>query len=152
MKRDYQALALANSLDPKRFMKGGNKAGRVPELFAVSRPKTYRVALISDRSVRWSRHPVTCRIQLCQPRRNIGLARWWTVSSEMQTLAAMPSESMANYKAHAWITAKARGGRRGPSGRGRVSVAVVFRYAEADKGQVDIIHVRSLALLIVFVR
>lgn len=36
MKRDYQALALANSMDPKRFMKGGNKAGKVPETFAVS--------------------------------------------------------------------------------------------------------------------
>ena len=36
MKRDYQALALANSLDPKRFMKGGNKAGKIPESFAVS--------------------------------------------------------------------------------------------------------------------
>lgn len=35
MKRDYQALALANSMDPKRFMKGGNKAGKVPETFAV---------------------------------------------------------------------------------------------------------------------
>lgn len=36
MKRDYQALALANTLDPKRFMKGGNRAGKVPEHFAVS--------------------------------------------------------------------------------------------------------------------
>ena len=37
MKRDYQALALANSLDPKRFMKGGAKAAtKVPESFAVS--------------------------------------------------------------------------------------------------------------------
>jgi hypothetical protein len=36
MKRDYQALALANSLDPKRFMKGGNKLTKVPETFAVS--------------------------------------------------------------------------------------------------------------------
>jgi hypothetical protein len=36
MKRDYQALALANSLDPKRFMKGGNRAGKIPEAFAVS--------------------------------------------------------------------------------------------------------------------
>ncbi|ORY30600.1 Fcf2 pre-rRNA processing-domain-containing protein [Naematelia encephala] len=35
MKRDYQALSLANSLDPKRFMKGGNKAGKVPERFAI---------------------------------------------------------------------------------------------------------------------
>lgn len=36
MKRDYQALALANSLDPKRFMKGGGKSTKVPENFAVS--------------------------------------------------------------------------------------------------------------------
>lgn len=36
MRRDYQALALANSLDPKRFMKGGNRAGKVPDSFAVS--------------------------------------------------------------------------------------------------------------------
>jgi len=36
MKRDYQALALANSLDPKRFMKGGTKLSKVPESFAVS--------------------------------------------------------------------------------------------------------------------
>lgn len=36
MKRDYQALALANSLDPKRFMKGGTKLNKVPEAFAVS--------------------------------------------------------------------------------------------------------------------
>lgn len=36
MKRDYQALALANSLDPKRFMKGQGKLGRVPERFNVS--------------------------------------------------------------------------------------------------------------------
>jgi hypothetical protein len=35
MKRDYQALALANSLDPKRFMKGGGRANKVPEHFAV---------------------------------------------------------------------------------------------------------------------
>lgn len=35
MKRDYQALALANSLDPKRFMKGGAKLSKVPESFAV---------------------------------------------------------------------------------------------------------------------
>lgn len=35
MKRDYQALALANSMDPKRFMKGGLKTGKVPESFAV---------------------------------------------------------------------------------------------------------------------
>ncbi|ORX37166.1 hypothetical protein BD324DRAFT_681085 [Kockovaella imperatae] len=35
MKRDYQALALANSLDPKRFMKGGTKLTRVPETFAI---------------------------------------------------------------------------------------------------------------------
>ncbi|WOO76763.1 Deoxynucleotidyltransferase terminal-interacting protein 2 [Vanrija pseudolonga] len=35
MKRDYQALALANSLDPKRFMKGGNRGGKVPEKFAI---------------------------------------------------------------------------------------------------------------------
>jgi hypothetical protein len=38
MKRDYQALALSNSLDPKRFMKGGNSAGKVPERFQVSCP------------------------------------------------------------------------------------------------------------------
>lgn len=36
MKRDYQALVLANSLDPKRFMRGGNRAGKIPEKFAVS--------------------------------------------------------------------------------------------------------------------
>ncbi len=37
MKRDYQALSLGNSLDPKRFMKGGEKArGKIPEKFAVS--------------------------------------------------------------------------------------------------------------------
>jgi hypothetical protein len=36
MKRDYQALSLANSLDPKRFMKGGSKSGKIPEKFAVS--------------------------------------------------------------------------------------------------------------------
>jgi hypothetical protein len=37
MKRDYQALSLGNSLDPKRFMKGGEKGrGKVPEKFAVS--------------------------------------------------------------------------------------------------------------------
>lgn len=35
MKRDYQALALANSLDPKRFMKGGGKSTKVPENFAI---------------------------------------------------------------------------------------------------------------------
>ena len=38
MKRDYQALALATSLDPKRFMKGGTKLTKVPETFAVSTP------------------------------------------------------------------------------------------------------------------
>ncbi len=36
LKRDYQALSLSNSLDPKRFMKGGNAKGKVPEKFAVS--------------------------------------------------------------------------------------------------------------------
>jgi hypothetical protein len=36
MKRDYQALSLANTLDPKRFMKGGMKLNKVPENFAVS--------------------------------------------------------------------------------------------------------------------
>ncbi|WVW84987.1 hypothetical protein I302_107023 [Kwoniella bestiolae CBS 10118] len=35
MKRDYQALSLANSLDPKRFMKGGSKSDKVPESFAI---------------------------------------------------------------------------------------------------------------------
>jgi hypothetical protein len=35
MRRDYQALSLANSLDPKRFMKGGNRSGKIPETFAV---------------------------------------------------------------------------------------------------------------------
>jgi hypothetical protein len=40
MKRDYQALALANSLDPKRFMKGGTKLNKVPEAFAVSATDT----------------------------------------------------------------------------------------------------------------
>lgn len=36
MRKDYRALALANSLDPKRFMKGGSKSEKVPESFAVS--------------------------------------------------------------------------------------------------------------------
>jgi hypothetical protein len=44
MKRDYQALSLANSLDPKRFMKGGNRSGKIPETFAVSLPPS----LVSD--------------------------------------------------------------------------------------------------------
>ncbi|WWD18730.1 hypothetical protein CI109_103184 [Kwoniella shandongensis] len=35
MKRDYQALALANSLDPKRFMKGGSRSDKIPESFAI---------------------------------------------------------------------------------------------------------------------
>lgn len=35
MKRDYQALALSHTLDPKRFMKGGNRATKVPESFQV---------------------------------------------------------------------------------------------------------------------
>ncbi|WVR06583.1 hypothetical protein IAU60_003615 [Kwoniella sp. DSM 27419] len=35
MKRDYQALALANSLDPKRFMKGGSRSDKIPEAFAI---------------------------------------------------------------------------------------------------------------------
>ncbi|WVQ73476.1 hypothetical protein IAR50_003048 [Cryptococcus sp. DSM 104548] len=35
MKRDYQALSLANSLDPKRFMKGGSKNDKPPESFAI---------------------------------------------------------------------------------------------------------------------
>lgn len=36
MKKDYQALALRESLDPKRFMKGSSKRkGGVPEEFAV---------------------------------------------------------------------------------------------------------------------
>ena len=36
MRKDYQALALANSLDPKRFMKGSTKLSKVPQTFAVS--------------------------------------------------------------------------------------------------------------------
>jgi hypothetical protein len=50
MKRDYQALALANSLDPKRFMKGGAKATKVPESFAVSFsfPRSSELSLIAD--------------------------------------------------------------------------------------------------------
>lgn len=35
MRKDYQALALASSLDPKRHMKGGTKLNKVPETFAV---------------------------------------------------------------------------------------------------------------------
>ncbi|OCF37305.1 hypothetical protein I316_01214 [Kwoniella heveanensis BCC8398] len=35
MKKDYQALALTNSLDPKRFMKGGSRSDKVPESFAI---------------------------------------------------------------------------------------------------------------------
>lgn len=45
MKRDYQALALANSLDPKRFMKGGTKLSKVPDSFAVS--ATLRQGMLS---------------------------------------------------------------------------------------------------------
>lgn len=36
MRKDYQALSLANSLDPKRFMKGGSRSGKIPDNFAVS--------------------------------------------------------------------------------------------------------------------
>lgn len=43
MKRDYQALSLAASLDPKRFMKGGTKPGKVPEVFAVGHPLLLRM-------------------------------------------------------------------------------------------------------------
>ncbi|OXC70041.1 hypothetical protein AYX13_01387 [Cryptococcus neoformans] len=35
MRKDYRALALANSLDPKRFMKGGSKSEKIPESFAI---------------------------------------------------------------------------------------------------------------------
>ncbi|GMK53757.1 hypothetical protein CspeluHIS016_0103430 [Cutaneotrichosporon spelunceum] len=35
MRKDYQALHLSHTLDPKRFMKGGNKAGRAPERFQI---------------------------------------------------------------------------------------------------------------------
>ncbi|KAJ9116970.1 hypothetical protein QFC22_004628 [Naganishia vaughanmartiniae] len=35
MRRDYQAMNLANSLDPKRFMKGGAKSTKIPENFAI---------------------------------------------------------------------------------------------------------------------
>jgi hypothetical protein len=37
MKRDYQALALSNSLDPKRFLKGAasSSKNKVPERFAI---------------------------------------------------------------------------------------------------------------------
>ena len=64
MKRDYQALSLANSLDPKRFMKGGSKAGKVPEVFAVdltlnsSRAETDFGCRLDNC---WSRHD-TCRV------------------------------------------------------------------------------------------
>lgn len=42
MRRDYQALALSNSLDPKRFMKGGGKGNKIPESFAVSKLENER--------------------------------------------------------------------------------------------------------------
>jgi len=49
MRRDYQALSLANSLDPKRFMKGGNRSGKIPETFAVCLLSNWsRKMLISD--------------------------------------------------------------------------------------------------------
>jgi hypothetical protein len=49
MRRDYQALSLANSLDPKRFMKGGNRSGKIPETFAVCLLfNSSRKILISD--------------------------------------------------------------------------------------------------------
>ena len=46
MKRDYQALALANSLDTKRFMKGGAKSNKVPETFAVSTCSVLEVTVL----------------------------------------------------------------------------------------------------------
>jgi hypothetical protein len=49
MRRDYQALSLANSLDPKRFMKGGNRSGKIPETFAVCRfLRSWGKMLMSD--------------------------------------------------------------------------------------------------------
>jgi hypothetical protein len=83
MKRDYQALSLANSLDPKRFMKGGNRSGKIPETFAVSLPPS----LISDsegmelmiRLVHLSRHLVICRTLLSRARNNTDLVNWYRV-------------------------------------------------------------------------
>jgi len=58
MRRDYQALSLANSLDPKRFMKGGNRSGKIPETFAVCLLSNWsRKVLISDWNTRGSTTP-----------------------------------------------------------------------------------------------
>ncbi|BEI91067.1 uncharacterized protein CcaverHIS019_0311370 [Cutaneotrichosporon cavernicola] len=35
MRKDYQALHLSHTLDPKRFMKGGNKSGKAPDRFQI---------------------------------------------------------------------------------------------------------------------
>lgn len=60
MKRDYQALALANSLDPKRFMKGSTKLNKVPETFAVSRIQDrYRSQSAYHRRIDWTNNRPT---------------------------------------------------------------------------------------------
>jgi hypothetical protein len=63
MKRDYQALSLSNSLDPKRFMKGGNRSGKIPETFAVC-PLLYDVKRMGlmTRLVHLWKHLDICRI------------------------------------------------------------------------------------------
>ena len=136
MKRDYQALALSNSLDPKRFMKGATKLAKVPDLFAVSnslqmtrsyhrhqsRPQSdprggIRTQLIwRSRSAMSSSSLDICKIPPLPEIHVTSLARlskaWYGTKGQVR----MPSGSMVICRRAVWIMGEDEGGRSEPSG------------------------------------
>lgn len=142
MRKDYRALALANSLDPKRFMKGGSKSEKIPESFAVGyiSMKNQEFRLISSRSVPWLRLLVKYETLLLQKTTDTVLDKLSRTSSGTRIWKVMQRGSMAICSGPKWRTDEGEDGRRGPNGNnecmGAVYVLVVsvegMRMGRAD--------------------
>lgn len=126
MRKDYRALALANSLDPKRFMKGGSKSEKVPESFAVGyvSMKNQEFGLIPARSAPWSRLLVKYETLLLQKTTNTVPDKSSKTSSGIRIWKVMQRGSMAICSGPEWRTDEGRDGRRGPNGNNECMGAV----------------------------
>jgi hypothetical protein len=122
MRRDYQALSLANSLDPKRFMKGGNRSGKIPETFAVCPTHATVREGAYTRSVHLWRHLVIYRIQPSPERNSIDLVNWFRALRGTRTLDHMLSESMVICNLSGWRMGVGMDGRSSVGGNLRVGL------------------------------
>jgi hypothetical protein len=132
MKRDYQAMNLANSLDPKRFMKGGKKSTKIPENFAVSLLESESTISGTDavpghasRLEPSSTLPSVCNPPPLQRNANTTLAlsfkAWWPTARS----TAMRNASLTSSPAHGWRMGEGKVGRRGRMGIGRCIGCIV---------------------------